>query len=113
MVQGAGSTRARTFHDVEVNHGGGDVGMTEETLNGADVSAGLKQVRREGMAHRVRSDALGDTCFANRFPDLACHRVVVEMVAGDFAGAWVWAKGCGGKHVLPAPLSGSVWVFPY
>jgi hypothetical protein len=56
------------------------------------------------MAHRVRSDALGDTCFANRFSDLACHRVVVQMVTGEFTGAWVRAKGCGRENELPTPL---------
>ena len=42
IVQGAGSARARTFHDMEVDHGGGDVGVAEETLNGADVGAGFE-----------------------------------------------------------------------
>ena len=42
IVQGAGSARARTFHDVEVNHGGGDVGVAEKALDGADVGAGFE-----------------------------------------------------------------------
>lgn len=41
IVQGAGSARARMFHDVEVNHGGGDVGMAEKALDSADVGAGF------------------------------------------------------------------------
>ena len=39
IVQGAVSARAQTFHDVEVNHGGGDVGMAEKALDSADVGA--------------------------------------------------------------------------
>lgn len=35
------------------------------------------------------------------------------MVTGDFTGAWVTAKGCGGKDVLPAPLTGRAGAFPH
>ena len=42
IVQGAGSARARMFHDVEVNHGGGEVGMAEKALDSADVGAGFE-----------------------------------------------------------------------
>jgi len=34
-VQGAGSSRSWTFHDMEVDHGGGDVGMAEKVLDSA------------------------------------------------------------------------------
>ena len=42
IVQGAGSACAGTFHDVEVDHGSGDVGMAEKALDGADVGAGFE-----------------------------------------------------------------------
>ena len=42
IVQGAGSARARTFHDVDLNHGGGDVGMAEKALDSAEVGAGFE-----------------------------------------------------------------------
>jgi hypothetical protein len=64
------------------------------------------------MAHRVRSDALGDPRLADGFPDLARHGIIVKVVAGDFSSSWVRTQGCGGKDVLPAPLTGSVGVFP-
>ena len=64
------------------------------------------------MAQGVRSDAFGDPRLANSLADLACHGIIVEVVTGDFPGAWVRAEGCRGKEVLPAPLTGSVGVFP-
>jgi len=67
---------------------------------------------REGMAHRVAGGTLRDGSLADGVLELALHGGFVEVVAGDFSGAWVRAKGCGGKHVLPAPLTGSVGVFP-
>ena len=39
VVQGAGCASTWAFHDVEVDHGGGDIGVTEEVLDGADVGA--------------------------------------------------------------------------
>ena len=75
--------------------------MTKKALDGADVGAGFEQVRGERMPKSVGGDALGDPRLADGFPDLARHGIVVEVVAGDFSGAWVRAKGCGGKEILP------------
>ena len=44
------SARAWALDDVEVDHGGGDVGMAEEILDGADVGAALEQAGCEGVA---------------------------------------------------------------
>jgi hypothetical protein len=80
---------------VQINHGGGDVGVTEKALDGADVGPGFKQVRRERMPKSVGGNAFGDTRFADGFADLARHGIIVEVVAGDFSGPWVRAEGCG------------------
>ena len=53
-VQGAGGTDSRAFHDVEVDHGGGDVGMAEEILHGADVGTGFKQMGCKTVAQTMR-----------------------------------------------------------
>ena len=42
-----------------VDHGGFDVFMTEEFLDGADVVAVLEKVGCEGMAEGVTADAFG------------------------------------------------------
>jgi hypothetical protein len=82
-IQGAGSTRSRAFHDMEVDHGGGDVGMAEKVLDGADVGAGFEQVRGERMAKGVRCDAFRNARFSYGLTDLAGHGVVMQVVAGD------------------------------
>ena len=46
--------------DVGVDHGGGDVAVAEELLDGADVVAGLEQVGGEGVAQGVAADSLGE-----------------------------------------------------
>ena len=44
---------------VGVDHGGGDVAVTEQLLDGADVVAAFEQVGREAVAQGVRADAWG------------------------------------------------------
>ncbi len=53
----AGCARARTFHDVEVNHGGGDVGMTGKDLNGPDGGPGFSQFVRLQTALKITGEA--------------------------------------------------------
>ena len=57
-IQGTGCTCARFFHDVEVDHGGGDVRMTEEVLNRADIDTGFQEVGGEGMSEGVAGGPL-------------------------------------------------------
>ena len=49
-IERARTACGRAFDDVEVDHGGGDVGMAEEILDGADVGAALEQAGCEGVA---------------------------------------------------------------
>lgn len=110
-VQGAGGARVGTFHDVQINHGGGDIGMAEEVLDGADVGFGFEEVGGEGMAQGVGGDALGDSGLAHGVADLARHGVVVEVIAGEFSGARVRAEGGGGEEPVPTPLATGVGPF--
>jgi hypothetical protein len=45
QIQRAGSSGARPFHDMEVNHGGGDIGMPEQVLDSSDVDPAFEQMR--------------------------------------------------------------------
>ena len=46
-VERAGATSSGTFHDVEVNHGGGHVGMSEQVLDGSDVDPAFQEMSGE------------------------------------------------------------------
>ena len=45
---------------VGVNHGGFDVGVTKQLLNGSDVVARFKKVGREAVAEGMACDPFGD-----------------------------------------------------
>jgi len=60
-----------TVEDVGVDHGGGDVAVAEELLDGANVVAGLKQVGREGVP---QGDGGRWVRMATRTPAKPCQR---------------------------------------
>lgn len=79
--------------------------MPEEVLDGADIGARFKQVGCEGVAQCMAGDALVEIGFANRLAELAGHGVIVEVIAGVFAGLWLGAEPSGGEQPLPRPLA--------
>jgi hypothetical protein len=54
-VERAANTARAVAEDVGVDHGRGNVAMTEELLHGADVMAAPEQMRGEGMALMPRA----------------------------------------------------------
>ena len=110
-IEGTGAAGTRTFDDMEVDHGGGDVGMSEKILNGADVGAALKQARSERVAERMTGGPLGDIGLGDGVLELALHGCLMEVMAGDASGLWVWTEGGGGEDVLPRPFAGSTGPF--
>lgn len=59
-VEGAADAAGAEAEDVGVDHGGGDVAVAEELLDGADVVAALEEVGGEGVAEGVAGDSLRD-----------------------------------------------------
>ena len=51
--------------DVGIDHGGGDVVVSEEFLDGADVGTTLEEVGGETVAESVRGGVFGETNFLN------------------------------------------------
>ena len=62
-VEGAGGSGAFAVGEVEVDHGGGDVGVAEDVLEGADVGVGIEEMGGEAVPEDVAGDALGDVGF--------------------------------------------------
>ena len=77
--------------DVGVNLGGGDVGVAEKSLDGAEVCAVHEEVCGERVAESVRSDVFGDAGGASVFVDNALDGTSGEAaeVAGSVDGVEV------------------------
>lgn len=46
-IQRARGSGSRLFHDMEVDHGGGDVGVAHKLLHGANIDAVVEKVGRK------------------------------------------------------------------
>ena len=57
---------AAPVEDVGIDHGGRDVGVSKQLLDGADIVAPLQQVGREGVPERVAARRLRHSGAAKR-----------------------------------------------
>ncbi len=55
------------LQDVGIDHGCGQIIMSQQGLNRADVGTALEQVGGKGMAKRMSADTLGQTHAADGF----------------------------------------------
>jgi len=68
-----------------VNHGGADVGVTEEFLNGADIVAGLQEMGCEAVPQRMTTGSFGEAggfdCFLDGLLDAGFMDVMAPKLA--------------------------------
>ena len=102
-IQGAPHAERAAVEDVGVDHGGGDVAVAEEFLDGADVVAGLEQVRSKAVAKAVAGCALGELCLLNGTREGALDDRLVQVVPALCAGLGVLVASRRGEHPLPRP----------
>jgi len=88
-VERAGASGTGAFHDMEVNHGGGNIRVAEQVLDSSDVDAAFEKVGGERMAHGVAGGGLGEPGLAHGFLELALHGDFVDVVSGNPARPWV------------------------
>ena len=63
-----------------VDHGGFDIFVTEEFLDGADVVAALQEVSGEGVAEGVTADAFGEVGGSGGLFEYFLESAFVEMI---------------------------------
>ena len=112
-VEGAADGVGAALEDMGVYHGGADVFVAEEFLDGADVVAAFQQVGGEGVPQHMGGDVFGDACFAGGLTDGFLDAAGVQVVAAEQAAARVGGEVFGGEEVLPFPTAcrGGVFAF--
>ena len=80
-IQRASDGQSSFVEDVGVNHGGADVFVAQEVLNGSDVVACLKEMRGKGVAEGMTSHRLDDPGEFSGFINGPVQRLFMEMVA--------------------------------
>lgn len=74
---------------MSIDHGGSDVFVSEQFLNGADIVTGFEEMRGEGMAKRVCMYLFGYAGFAGGFFDRFLKNAFVDVVSLSDAAARV------------------------
>ena len=95
VIERAGYAMPVLLQDVGINHGGGQIIMSQQGLNRADVGAALEQVGGKGMAKRMGADTLGQTHAARSGLDRLVDHAGVNMVS-----AYGAAAGVGWRRIL-------------
>jgi hypothetical protein len=72
---------------VGIDLSGGDVGVAEEFLDGADIVAGFEEVGGEGVAEGVATDGFRDLGELNGGANGALEDLLIEVITAGFAGA--------------------------
>jgi len=103
-IERAFHARAALAQHVGVDHGGGDIVMPEQFLDGADICAALQRVSREAVAKRVAGNAFDDAGPCDGSFDGPVDRQLVDMVAPHLSRTGVDRESGGGKDVLPTPF---------
>lgn len=95
---------AAFVHHVRVHHGGADVLVTEQFLDGPDVVTGLKEVRGERMPECVAPGMLDHTGPADSLLDGLLQNRLVNMMPAFLSSLGVPPSMFLGKDPLPAPV---------
>jgi hypothetical protein len=63
--------------------------MAEQLLDDTDVVSGFEQVCRKGMAERMTTDRLEDSCSQRRYPNGALWHCLMQVVPAPLLRSWV------------------------
>ena len=87
-----------------VDHGGTDVRVPQQRLDGANVRTPLQKMSGEAVPERMRTDPLADSCLADDLGNGLVDGAGVKVVAASLAGARVSGPTTGGEDILPSPV---------
>ena len=66
-----------------INHGGADIGMAQQFLNGSDIAAAFEQMGRETVSEGMDGHPLGDLGLIRRLSYVLLEIVRVHVVSSD------------------------------
>lgn len=113
MIERAADAEPGFVQDVGVNHGGGDVFVAEEFLDGANIIAALDEMGGEAVPECVTAGRFRNPSGLNGVFDGVLKVFLADMVTAGLAGTRIDGKFSGGEDVLPAPIAGGARVFSF
>jgi len=89
------------FHRMRVDHGGPDIAMPQQLLDGADVGVGLEQVAGKTVPKAMSRRPLADPGLPHRLLDRFLHLGFMQMIASVFFRGRNQGQMDAGEHPLP------------
>jgi len=111
-VQRTEHPMAAAIQHMGINHGGGDIGVTQELLDGADVVAAFQQMGGKAVTQGMTVDPLTDRGRHGRLFDALLQAVFMDMVPPGLAAARIERQPAAGKNILPGPFLRGIGIFP-
>jgi len=108
----ANDTRWSTIEDMSVDHGGLDVAVAKQLLDGTDIVAALEEMGGERMPEGMATDGFGYSGSAFSVVDSALHDARIHVIAALSAGMVIFPAMLLGENPLPRPILAGVWIFP-
>ena len=99
------------FDDVGVDHGGPNVAVTQQFLNGSDVVVGFQQMGGEAVAEGVGGDAFENLRFSDDGFEGSLNIPLMEVVSPALFGFRYGRQSLRGEKPLPDEVFCAVFVF--
>ena len=97
---------------MRIDHGCGDVAVSEELLDGPDIGSAFEEMGREGVAEGVAGGGFGDTGDADGLLDPSLEYGFVKMMATCLTRVPIDVEpGCR-EDPLPGPFGSGARVLP-
>ena len=109
-IEGTADPEADLIDDVQVDHGGADILVAEELLDGADVVAVAEHLSGEGVAEGVAGGGFGEAGLANSALYGALHCGGVKGGTPAAVGGRIARDFPGIEEELPAQVVPGSWV---
>lgn len=87
--------------DMGIDHGSGDIGVSEQCLYGSDICTGLQQVSGKGVSHGMAGYPFVDPDLFRGLFDATLNDRLMYMVSAYRARAGILRNSAGGKEILP------------
>jgi hypothetical protein len=103
QVGRADDAHRAALEDVGVDHGGVEIRVAHQFLNGSDVLPALQQLGRERRPEGVATCRFDETCAFYGLLHSLLHHPWIQLVAAFFSTVGVLPAVPLGKHPLPSP----------
>ena len=111
MVDWAADVQSWPIAHVGVNHGRGDVLVSEQLLDRANIVAALQQMGRKAVAERVTAGRFTDPGITNRLFDGILQIFLPNVVSAFLTTAGINGRFISREDVLPSPFARGIRIF--